>query len=363
MNESFEGAKWDAYLTTYSITVPLGDGSKTVYAEFEDRAGLRTMVQDSIILDTTKPEGGIEINNGTDLTRNRQVYLSLWAMDGNGIKEMMVSNYPDFVDGVWEPFTEERYWTLPNFIGDNAVYARFRDNAGLVSERYSDDVFLHTKEMVGGIVINDGDEITGDPLVTLDITLRDYSGTELMMLSNNQQFSGASWSDYAKELTWNLSAKDDGLYTVYVKFKDKYDIESDVYSDMIEIDLTPPEVNISSPVNAERLKNSTLIVRGTASDNSELTRVEVSIDGGPWIQMQDMENFTYRTTLETRGPHTVRAKATDTVGRTAETSVSFVWPKKKKTEPGFEGVLVLAAIALLVLLDRRRKLTQGKNRR
>lgn len=357
-NENFDGAIWDAYLTTLSIPISEGDGEKTVHAEFEDMAGLTTVVSDTIILDTVKPTGSVEINDGEDLTRSRTVDLDLWADDLNGIKDMMVSNYPDFVDGVWEDFSSTKTWELPNNIGDNLVYARFRDNAGLVSDQFSDSIFLHTNILVGGIEINEGEELTRDPLVSLEITLRDLSPTNKMMVSNNANFGGASWRDHEGSLSWNVSPSADGEYFVYVKFKDKYDIESDVYSDSIRLDRTDPEVNILSPTDGLKFKskNGTLQISGSSYDAVSLSRVEVSIDGGPWVQMQNMMNWSYMHTFTVRGTHTIRAKATDTAGNTADTSVSIMWPEKKQqTEPGFEGILVLGAIAVLVLLQRRRQ--------
>jgi hypothetical protein len=67
-----------AYAATAQYTVPVGDGTKTVYARFTDAAGnVSTVVSDSIILDTVAPSAptgltAARANNGktTTLTWN-----------------------------------------------------------------------------------------------------------------------------------------------------------------------------------------------------------------------------------------------------------------------------------------------------
>jgi len=362
LNSSFEGADWGAYTPSMALILPEGDGLKTVYAEFKDTAGLMTTVSDSITLDTVKPTGSLGINNGTAMTRDRRVYLSIEASDANGIKDIMVSGYPDFVDGVWEPYATSKMWTLPNSIGENSVYARFRDHAGLVSDRYPAHIFLYTRILAGSIVINNGEDLTGAPDITLTINLLDNDGQTKMMLANNAQFTGVAWVDYTKTVAWNLSTTTDGKFSVYLKFKDKYGIESDVYSDSVRVDTTPPKISISYPTDklVWASTNGTMDVKGTASDEVSLSRVEVSVDGGQWIQMQDMKNFTLRSYITLRGSHTVKARARDTIGNTASTSLTFTWPEeikkvKKGFIPSFEGVVLLAVLALLPILRLRKR--------
>ena len=50
-------ANWQNYATTFPWTLPSGDGTKTVYAQFKDALGNTTTaeIKDSIGLDTSKP--------------------------------------------------------------------------------------------------------------------------------------------------------------------------------------------------------------------------------------------------------------------------------------------------------------------
>jgi len=66
-----------------------------------------------------------------------------------------------------------------------------------------------------------------------------------MIISNNSNFSGASWEPYTTSKVWDLSAGN-STKTVYVKFRDYAHFESDTVSASIELPLLP-ESGISSP--------------------------------------------------------------------------------------------------------------------
>jgi len=66
----------------------------------------------------------IAINGGASTTESHSVRLFLSA---TGAKEMIISNYPDFRDGIWEPYTPTKQWNLANGNSVKNVYAKFRD--------------------------------------------------------------------------------------------------------------------------------------------------------------------------------------------------------------------------------------------
>ncbi len=361
-NETFEGSNWGPFTNTLSLTLPSGDGEKWVFAQFIDSAGLSKTVKDSIVLDTIKPTGSLTIENGTTLTRDRKVHLTLEASDSNGVKDMMVSGYPDFVDGIWEPMATHKNWTLPNSLGDNYVYARFRDHAGLTSERASAHIFLYTRTLAGSLIINNGDKLTGNPAVTLTINLLDNDGETKMMVSNDDRFAGGVWEKYNKTMGWTLIGDTNAEYFIYLKFKDKYNIESASFSSSISLDTMAPVVTLTYPTSnlIWTSKNGTIDITGTATDETGLSRLQVQVDGGPWIQMQEFGHFKLRQYLTVRGSHTVKARAIDFVGNQANATVTFTWPAEKKKPnkgfiPGFEGLALIAVVALIPLLRHKKK--------
>lgn len=94
--------------------------------------------------DTTPPSGWVRIEEGAERTSSLEVSLTLGADDPeSGVRDMMISNYPDFRDGVWEPFRTKREWKLlegPD--GPRRVFVKFRDFTvpGHESEMVSDSI-------------------------------------------------------------------------------------------------------------------------------------------------------------------------------------------------------------------------------
>lgn len=75
---------------------------------------------------------------------------------------------------------------------------------------------------------------------------------------------------------------------------------------------------ISAPAAGSAVLGS-LTITGTASDNGQVAKVEVSLDGGPYHAAQGTESWTYAlaTTALANGLHSLTARATDSSGNTA----------------------------------------------
>ncbi|GAB4342075.1 MAG: hypothetical protein OHK0038_21900 [Flammeovirgaceae bacterium] len=88
------------------------------------------------------------------------------------------------------------------------------------------------------ITIYKGNKVTNDIQIELEIR---GEGAVQMMISNDQDFVGANWIPYAVQVPrWHLDPAD-GIKKVYCKLKDKDGNESQVFSDDIVLDTTPPE--------------------------------------------------------------------------------------------------------------------------
>ncbi len=89
-------------------------------------------------------------------------------------------------------------------------------------------------------------------------------------------------------------------------------------------DSTAPVVAFSAPTTGTTV-SGTVTLTGSASDAAGLARVDTSVDGGAWSTAAGTTSWT--GTLDTaayaNGPHTVSARATDSSGNVAVTSVSI----------------------------------------
>ncbi|TET20575.1 hypothetical protein E3J74_02425 [Candidatus Bathyarchaeota archaeon] len=92
--------------------------------------------------DTTPPIGSVEINGGAATTDSVSVTLTLYAEDAeSGVAEMRFSN-DGSVWSNWEVYAPSKAWTLTAGDGTKTVYVKFKNNAGLVSDTYSDTIVL-----------------------------------------------------------------------------------------------------------------------------------------------------------------------------------------------------------------------------
>lgn len=100
------------------------------------------------------------------------------------------------------------------------------------------------------IVIAAGAEKASSVNVTLTLSAWDVSQ---MMMSNNADFSGANWEDYATSKSWTLSSGS-GVKTVYAKFKDSVGNVSTAVSDTIALEgsglTTSQEASITETLQA-----------------------------------------------------------------------------------------------------------------
>ncbi|MDO8668134.1 MAG: hypothetical protein Q7K35_03475, partial [bacterium] len=84
------------------------------------------------------------------------------------------------------------------------------------------------------VIINTGEATTTSRTVTLTLSATDASSI-YMMISNEPAFSGASWENSSTTKSW-LLAGENGIKTVYAKFKDASNNTSGVVSDSISLD-------------------------------------------------------------------------------------------------------------------------------
>jgi hypothetical protein len=215
------------------------DGQRTVRMLVRDAAGNEFVASDDIVLDTTPPEGALEINEGDDFTNAVLVTVGLTASDAtSGLDRMRISATDDFGDSPWQSVKDSFTWVLDSGDGQKAVFVQLRDVAGLVTT-LDDSIILDTTPPSGTVMIKDVGEIASDPDVELVIDIQDDYGLNQMMVSSDSGFQDAVWIPYSSLHPWDLGDVD-GNVNVYV-------IVSDLGGNTVTasvstyLDTTPPE--------------------------------------------------------------------------------------------------------------------------
>ena len=144
------------------------------------------------------------------------------------------------------------------------------------------------------VEINAGAEYAASTAVTL--TLRAPFAADQMRLSHDGS-AWNDWEDYAATRDWTLQAGD-GTKAVYGQFYGGGET-SDVYSDTIVLDTTPPTVTLEIAAGAYAVNTTTVTVTVAGSDaTSGLDTLEWSDDGSAWGDAEPFVAGTHTRTLE-----------------------------------------------------------------
>lgn len=99
-NDNAKWTNWEAFATTRFWTLTIGDGTKTVYIQYKDSAGLSSQpYQDTIILDTTRPvanagpnqtvsEDSLVTLNASNSSDNIGIATYIWTLTDVSIKKL-----------------------------------------------------------------------------------------------------------------------------------------------------------------------------------------------------------------------------------------------------------------------------------
>jgi len=187
---------------------------------------------------------------------------------------------------------------------------------------------------VTGIVLRD--RTSGSTLYTNERTVNVEAlgvtgNSSQMILSENSDFSGASWVDYENPTAFELSPEE-GIKTVYYRLRDNLMNESSVVSSSITLDSTAPKVGIK--VAGVSLKGGDHVDRDTTfeitlTDNINLDAASISLifDGSPASytvisQSETSIQLEYEVTDLAEGTHSIKAEVKDAAGNLGEKEIT-----------------------------------------
>jgi hypothetical protein len=253
---------WIPFANTVNYTLPVGDGLKTVYAQFMDSLGkISIPVSNSIELNTfVGTDYSLSINEGALFTNITDVVLSNGAIPFT--TSMMISNDGGFSNSQWEPYSAYKDWQIVQY-GDyvipRIVYIKYKDFYGNISPVYQDDIILDFNPPEGSIEVISPESISNiypksensvssinnstlkgtysiylpfilniksNATLILDAT-DDVSGVKDMLISNYSDFHDANWITYKPLMDWFFPVE---ANLVFVKFRDFAGNISETYS-------------------------------------------------------------------------------------------------------------------------------------
>ena len=326
-NASFKDASWVPYATTYKWQLEDLEGERFIYAKFKDATENESIIKDdkgkiksnyistSVILDQQPPrECSVDINKSDTITNDpdKKVVLRVRSKDA---KYMIISNREDFQGARWDGYNDKNItWKLEGEDGRKRVYVKFKDEAGNETEAYNASIELDRKPPSQGKVTIVTPEGTGNAISKFQTVKLQLSadGANEMQISNSYSFKDAKWLPYKTETEHTL-IDDDGLKTVFVRFKDKVGNVSAIAYDKIGLDRSAPRngyVEINDKAKYCTDINAYVTLKLYAKDAKEMMIANnKDFTDAEW---QKYELFVYRWSLEGEdGPKTIYAKFRD----------------------------------------------------
>lgn len=305
---------WEFFVTSTTLTLPSGDGRKTLYAQYRDGAGNASGTSsDTITLDTVLPQGSIVINGGAASTNSPAVSLTLAATDiGSGVSQMRFSN-DNATWSAWEAYAQAKAWTLAPGNGLKTVYVQFRDSAGNLSATSTDDITLSgTVTISAKLTINSGALFTNSPTARLAIAV--LGGSAARMRFSNDNVHWSAWIAYAASATWSMTPGD-GMKTVYVQLGNASGAVIASASDTIKLDTTRPTATIKINAGAASTRSRYVVLTLTASDaGSGVPLMRLRNDGRSWGNWEPFTGRRSWTLTEQGGVRTVLLQVKDRAG-------------------------------------------------
>ncbi|RJE87420.1 hypothetical protein D3P07_13840 [Paenibacillus sp. 1011MAR3C5] len=308
----------EAFSTSRTYMLPAGDGNKTVYIRLIDRAGNITVIQDSILLDTTAPTGTVVVNDGRAYTNNANVYVDVTP--ATGVTDIVSIRYT--INGsvpTTIAYTNNFTIDVGSTNGAKAITVELIDGVGHISPIYSAMVTLDTVAPTGTVAINSGAMYTTEQVVTLDYTLGAGVEDVTSVQFSNDNLTWSSEAAYSESMNYTLSAGD-GSKTVYVRFIDRAGNTGTAQAS-ITLDTVAPTgtLTLTSPV----LTNDTSVTLTVKSSDANF--MELGEAGQPYGAKIAYSNSAQTYTLQDTqddGVKTLQVRLSDLAGNTTVLNVT-----------------------------------------
>jgi hypothetical protein len=231
----FENGRWELYVPKKLFEVSEGDGTKTIYIKFRDKALNETeILSGTFILDTQPPEV-IEfvINDGNKFTNDpdKNVRFKIEAKDATEMRIIQKGQAP----GDWEPYLKEKQYTLLGSDGDREIGIVFRDEAGNVTKPISTNIVLDRKPpRPESFIVDNGQGWTNDPDKKVSLQIK-ASGAYEMAISTEPSPKSDSWEPFKSEVSGFVLPGDDGEKIIFIWFRDEAGNVSAVMSSKVNL--------------------------------------------------------------------------------------------------------------------------------
>lgn len=232
-------------------------------------SGAVTSLETVFLFPRNGEAGQVVINNGDSFTNNPTVDVSI--VGGGEAILMAISDEPAFVNVQPVVFNNTTTYTFDS-TGDNQLFVKLI-NADGIETVISSSITVDTQAPTGSTIVEGEPLAVSSRLIQLVMQfVDDLTSVADIMVSENSDFTGASWQEFNEIINFIVSASD-GSKTIYVKARNSAGNVSETSSVTTLIDVTAPEV--SSLVLNPAIRDGFLNI----GDASSAVAIIESIDG------------------------------------------------------------------------------------
>ncbi|MFA5771840.1 MAG: carboxypeptidase regulatory-like domain-containing protein [Thermoplasmata archaeon] len=351
-----EGAAWYR-------EIGLSAGSNTIYAKAADNSNNTAYTSVTVIVDNVQPAVAITSHATNTVVSTETINLVGTASDNVGLESVMISKNNE----TWNAVTGTTTWnaTVTLSVGVNTIYIKATDTSGnrlFTSIKVARQEEIKTASPTAPIVVN---LTVGVPYAFKlgaeqhTITVTDITSTTANVTIQSSPLTATLTIGEARLFDTNSNGQDDTKATLQSTNVTTSMANVSIIS--VQEDLVGPVVTISSQNNTV-VKASKVKIEGTATDSNTISKVQYSTDGTTWTDATGTTSWSFEVELK-EGINTISVKAIDKFNNAGDVkSIDMTYTKEKPPEPkkgwflpGFEVFFLLAAFAVVLAVEYRRK--------
>ena len=325
-------------------------GAHTLRTEATDGAGSKTAVEITVSVDNVPPT--VAVAAPADQATVRGTILTMTTAADN----LAVSHVKFFVDGV-ERATDttapyEYNWdTTAETPGPHALRAEAADGAGTLATSAITVTVDNQPPTVTVTAPADQATVSGAALASA-IAADNLTVARVTFYVDGVERAAVVTAPY--QFSWDTTADASGPHTLRAEAADGAGATASS-TVAVTVDNDPPTVAITAPMHQGTVSGA-LLATATAADNVSLISVKFFVDGALRATVTTAPyTFNWNTVLETGGPHTLRAEATDGAGATASSEVAVAVdnqpPTVAITAPPDQATITGALLATATAAD------------
>jgi len=342
-----DNGSWIYLADQTTLELNLTEGEHNIIIRVMDRAENRVMEEVVIVVDMVPPEIQVispEVSpfyvNTTNITiifnysDNIGVYLVLVSIDNES----------------WENITTLTSLNLNLSEGAHEVLLKVVDLAQNVESKSVKIIVDLTSPIVGIETLKNGSYYNVSSLKVAWYCIEENPADITIFIDDRAIEESFNTND---SLMYNFS---EGRHTIIIVVTDKAGNEGRIMVSFF-VDLTSPKIQLISPENNTQTTEDKVTVKWNVSDNFEIDKVLISLDGEEWVEVTDKSSYTFTDLSE--GQHTIRIMAIDKAGNNACIRIVITVQKARARN---KVIMLAAAIiataiiaALAVILYKKKK--------